>query len=97
MRNLKLRIQNQFLYVTIRQSRLKKRTSRRGLNADENALGNQRKPQPLAITPSIPQRKRKNVIPVRSRVSTAIKKATMPATAPSQKTSIGLGNFYAGD
>ena len=43
----------------------------------------------------IPQKK--NITLVRSRILIAIKKATMLATAPSQKTSIGFGNFYIGN
>ena len=42
-------------------------------------------------------KKKKSVILIRSRVSTAIKKATMPAIASSQKTSVSLGNFCIGD
>ena len=34
---------------------------------------------------------------MRLRVSTVIKKTTLPATALSQKTSVGLGNLRAGD
>ena len=34
---------------------------------------------------------------VRSRILTAIRKTTMPATTLSQKTSISLGNFYIGN
>ena len=42
-------------------------------------------------------KKKKSVTPVRLRVSTAIRKATMPATALSQKTSVGLGNLRVDD
>ena len=35
--------------------------------------------------------------PVRALASTTIKKATMPTTAPSQKTSFRLGNFCVSD
>ena len=34
---------------------------------------------------------------VKSRVSTAIKKATLPTIALSQKTSINFGSLYASD
>ena len=34
---------------------------------------------------------------VKSFISTAIKKAILLATAPSQKTSVDLGNFRPGD
>ena len=34
---------------------------------------------------------------VRSRISTAIKKVTLPAIILCQKTSIGLGNLHAGN
>ena len=41
---------------------------------------------------------KKSVISVKSRTLTAIRKATMLASVPSlQKTSIGLGNFHAGN
>ena len=40
-------------------------------------------------------KKRKSVILIRSRISAMIRKATMPVTAPSQKTSVGFGNFSA--
>ena len=42
-------------------------------------------------------KKKKSVTLLRSHVSTAIRKATMPAIAPSQKTSVGFGNLRAGD
>ena len=42
-------------------------------------------------------KKKKSVTPVKSHVLTAIRKATMPATALSQKTSIGLGNLRTND
>ena len=83
--------------MIIQRNRLQKKTSRRGLNVDKNTLENQKKPWPLVTTPSMPLRKRRSIIPVRSRVLTAIGKATILATAPSQKTSVGLGNLRAGD
>ena len=79
------------------QSQLKKRINKRGLNANENALGNQRKSWSLATILSILLKKRKSVTLVRSRVLTAIRKTTMLVTAPSQKTSISLSNLHAGN
>ena len=61
---------------------------------------NQKKPRPLATTPSMPLKRTwgRSVTLVRSRASTAIRKTITPATAPSlQKTSIGLYNLCAGD
>ena len=83
--------------MTTQQSRLKRRTSRRDLNADKNALGNKKKPQLLTITLLTSLKKRRSVTPVKSHISTVIRKATIPATVPSQKTSIGLGNFCIGN
>ena len=97
LRNLKLKIKNQSLYVITRRSRLKKKISRRSLNANENALGNQRKSWLLATILLTLLRKKRSMISVKSHVSTAIRKATMPTTVPSQKTSVGLGNLRAGD
>ena len=37
------------------------------------------------------------MILVRSGISTAIKKITLPATALCQKTSVGLGNLHTSD
>ena len=58
------------------------------------------KEQTLAIsiiTINVSKIKRRSVTLVRSYISTGIRKATLPTTAPSQKTSIGLGNLRAGD
>ena len=83
--------------MTTRRSWLKKKTSKRGLNANKNALENHKKLRPLATIPSTLLRKKRSVTSVKSRISTAIKKTTIPATASSQKTSVDLGNFCAGD
>ena len=45
-----------------------------------------------------PKKKKRGVIPVRSCISTAIRKTITPTTASSlQKMSVGLGNLRAGD
>ena len=78
---------------------LRRKISKRGLNADRNALKNQKKSCLLATIPSTPLRRtqRKSITPIRSRALIMIKKAIKPATTPSQKTSINLGNFCAND
>ena len=54
--------------------------------------------RPLMSTPPMSQRKRRrSVTLVRLRVSTVIRKATLPITAPSQKTSVGFDNLRAID
>ena len=88
---------NQSLHVITRQSRLRRKTSRKDLNSNKNALENERKPWPLVTTLLTPLKKRRSMTLVRSCVSTAIRKATIPAIAPSQKTSVSFSNLYAGD
>ena len=48
-------------------------------------------------TINVLKKRRKSVALIRLHVSIAIRKATLPATALSQKTCINLGNLYAGD
>ena len=97
------RIQSQPYYMIIWQSCLRKMTGRirrrdSGVKGG-NTLGSRKsRLRPPALAPSMSQKKRKRgVILVRSRISTTIKKATLPATAPSQKTSVSLNNLRAGD
>ena len=62
--------------------------------------GNGVTPRPLATISLTPQKRRKRtkiVISMESRIITETKKATLQIPAPSQKTSIGLGNFCIGD
>ena len=95
------RIQSQPHYMTIWQSQLKKiirRIRRRDSSVKGgNTLGSGKsRLRPLTSTPPISQRKRRRgVALMRSRICTVVRKATLPATAPSQKTSIGLGNLCA--
>ena len=48
-------------------------------------------------TINVSKKRRKSMTLVRLRVSTAIRKVTLLAIAPSQKTSVGLGNLRAGN
>ena len=98
-RNLSPRIQSQPRHVTMRRSRLRKRTRRIRRRSSETVSKNKtNKPRQLMTTPRPQRRRRRGVTQVRSRISTVIRKAIMPATVPSlQKTSIGLGNLRAGD
>ena len=77
----------------------KKENKQKGLNIDRNALENQKKSRPLVTMLSMPPKRiwRRSVTLIKSRTSIAIRKVTMPATTPSQKTSVGLGNFRAND
>ena len=61
----------------------------------KNILGNKKcRLWPLASTSLIPKKKRKRGMTlIKLCISTAIKKATLPATAPSQKTSVSFSNF----
>ena len=79
--------------MTIQQSRLKKRISRRDLDANKNALKNQKKSRLLVITLLISLRKKRSMTPVKLHVLTVIRKVTILATIPSQKTSMGLDNL----
>ena len=40
------------------------------------------------------KRKKRSIMIIKSYISIAIKKTTMPVTTPSQKTSISFGNLY---
>ena len=61
----------------------------------ENALGSRKNSPRTLARPQ--RRKKRGVTLVRLYISSAIRKATMPAIAPSQKTSVGFNNLYAGD
>ena len=83
--------------MTIQQSRLRKKTSKKSLNINKNILRNQKKSWPLAIIPLTLLKKRKSMTPIKLRISTTIKKATLLATALSQKTCINIGNLHTDD
>ena len=73
------------------------RTRSGGSGKERNGV---RTPRLLATTPLTPQKKRKRteiVIPVESRVITVAKKTILQISAPSQKTSVSLGNLRAND
>ena len=100
LKYLSLRIQSPSCHMTTWRNRLRRRARRRRSpkGIDENVLGGRKNSLlPLTSTPRPRRRKKRGVTLVRSRVSTAIRKTTMPATAPSQKISVGLGNLCTGD
>ena len=96
LRNLRTRIRNQPRHVAMRRSQPRRKIRK---NGSESVNGNKtNKPRPLVTTLRPQKRKRKGVTPARSCISIAIKKIIMQTTAPSlKKTSVGLGNFRAGD
>ena len=97
------RIRSQPHHVTMWRSHLRRTTGRikkRGSRVKGgNTLGSKksRLRPPTSIPPISRKKRRKGVTLVKSRVSIVIKKTTLPATAPSQKTSVGLDNLRAGD
>ena len=99
-KNLNPTIQSASRHMTVWRSRLRNRAKRRkslksiskiALESGRNSL------RLLALTPRPQKRKKRNVTSVRSHVLTIIKKATMPATVPSNKTSVDLDNFCISD
>ena len=102
-KNSNQKIQSKPHYVTMRRSRLRrmiKRISRRGSGVKSGNIleSGKSRLRPPASIPLMPQRKkRRSVIFIRSRISTAIRKTTITATILSQKTSVSLGNFRAGN
>ena len=89
--------------MTIRRNYLKRRIGKMKRKdftvKNVNILGSRKSRFQLPVlTLPMPQRKkRRGVMLVRLYVSTAIKKATLPVTISGQKTTIGLGNFCAGN
>ena len=96
-----LRIKSQPYHVTMRWSHLKKTTKRirrRGSGVkSENILrsGKSKLRLPASTPPMSWRKRRRGVTLVRSRVLIVMRKATLPATVPSQKTSISFGNLCA--
>ena len=88
---------------TMQRSHLKKTTERirkRGSGVkDRNILesGKSRLWPPMSIQLMSRRKRRRSVTLVKSLVSTMIRKATLPMTAPRQKTSVGLSNLRASD
>ena len=101
LEELNPRIQSQPHYMTIRQSCLKKITRKirkRGFVVkSENTLksGKSRLWPPTSTSLMSRRKKRRNMTLVRLRISITIRKATLPVTASSQKTSVGFDNFRA--
>ena len=102
-KNLNSRIQNQPHHIIMQQSHLRKTTERikkrdSGVNS-ENILesGKSKLWPPASISLMFQRKRRRCVTLVRSYISIIIRKATLLAIAPSQKTSISLGNLHVGD
>ena len=77
-----------------------KEKKKKGTRKDETRISIRPRLIPSTQRRSNKKRRRRpeTEMSVRSRVSTVIRKTTMPASAPNlQKTSVGLGNFRAGD
>ena len=97
------RIQSQPHHMTMRRSHLRRTTRRIRRKGSEVKSRNilESKKSRLRLPTSIPlisqRKRRRNVMLVISRVSTVIRKATLLATVPSQKTSVSLGNLHADD
>ena len=98
-KNLSPRIQSQPRHKTMRQSWPKRKTRRIRRRSSKTVSGNKtNKLRQLVRTPRPQRRKRRGVTQAKSCILTVIRKVITPATAPSlQKTSVGLGNFCAGD
>ena len=102
-KNPKPKIQSQLYHVTMRQNCLKKitrRIKRKGSEIKSENIFKSRKNRfrPPASRPLIFQReKKRGVTLVRSYILIVIRKATLPVTAPGQKTSVNLDYFYADD
>ena len=98
-KNLSPKIRNQPCHMTMRRSRLKRKTRMIKRRSSKTVGGNKtNKLRQLVTIPRPRRRKKRGVTQARSHVSTAIKRAITPTTIPSlQKTSIGLDNLCAGD
>ena len=94
-KNIQTRIQSQPRHAAMRWSQLRWKISRKSSNSVDKSRIN--KPQLLAAIPRPYKRKKRSVTQTRSLFSSAIRKATMPATALNQKTSISLSNYCADD
>ena len=79
----------------MRQSQPRRKTRRKSSKGISESKIN--KPRPLTISLKPQKRKKRGVTLVRSHVSTAIKKVTIPAITLSQKTNISLDNLRAGN
>ena len=61
----------------------KKENKQKKFKCQQKCTRKPKKPRPLTTIPSMPLKKRKSVIPAKLHISTAIKKVTLPITAPS--------------
>ena len=97
------RIRSQPHHVTIWRSHLRRTTGkirRRGSRVKGGNTLRSRKSRLRPLTSILPmsqRKRRRSIMLVKSRVSSVIRKAILLATAPSQKTSVGLDNLCAGD
>ena len=102
-KKLNPRIRSQSHHVTMRRSHLKRTIERIRRRSSKvkggNTLGSgKNRLRPSTSTPPMSWRKRRrSVTLMKSRVLIMIRKATLLATASSQKTSIGFGNLCAGN
>ena len=98
-----LKIQSQPHHMTMRRNYLRRTTEKirrrsSGVKSGNTLGSGKSRLRPPTSTPPISRRKRKRgVMLVKSRISIVIRKAILLATAPSQKTSISLGNLRASD
>ena len=103
LKNSNPRIRSQHCHMTIRQNCLKKITKkirkRSSRIKGKNTLKSKKSRfWPLISTPLIfKKKKKKGITLVKLCILATIRKATLLVTAPSQKTSVGLNNLYAGD